>query len=182
VGEFVGEVEQRIGCKPIIYTGRFWKDRLGARSSFGCPLWIAEYLQRPHPPPAWPGWTFWQRTPSARAGGVVGRVDADLYPGTLEQLQRLCVSAHAGEIADESQAPHPGMIAPYQGFPLREGVAAPEVRTWQRGMRERAWTIAVDGSYGPESAGVCERFQRLHGLNVDGIVGAMTWQATFAER
>jgi hypothetical protein len=179
IGEFVVEVEHRASRKPIIYTGRFWKDRLGARSSFGCPLWIADYSERPQPPPAWDGWTFWQRTAAARAAGVTGKVDADLYPGTLEQLLQLCgdrQSKEAGQTAPLGPTP----VAAYQGFPLRQGIAGPEVRTWQRRMTERAWPIAVDAVYGPQSTEACERFQRLHGLNADGVVGLETWTATFA--
>ncbi|WP_237323195.1 N-acetylmuramoyl-L-alanine amidase [Streptomyces sp. JJ36] len=53
------------------------------------------------------------------------------------------------------------------------------VRTWQQRMRDRGWSIAVDGVYGPGSKNVCLAFQREKGLGVDGIVGPATWQAAW---
>ncbi|MQA94424.1 MAG: peptidoglycan-binding domain-containing protein [Streptosporangiales bacterium] len=52
-------------------------------------------------------------------------------------------------------------------------------RTWQSRMRQRGWTISVDGVYGPQSKEVCIKFQREKGLDADGIVGPATWKATW---
>lgn len=54
-----------------------------------------------------------------------------------------------------------------------------DVKTWQARMRARGWRLAVDGVYGPESAGVATKFQREKGLIVDGIVGPQTWRASW---
>jgi peptidoglycan hydrolase-like protein with peptidoglycan-binding domain len=53
------------------------------------------------------------------------------------------------------------------------------IRTWQVRMRERGWSITVDGAYGLQSATVCRAFQREHRLAVDGIVGPATWRAAW---
>lgn len=54
------------------------------------------------------------------------------------------------------------------------------VRAWQQRMHDRGWSIAVDGWYGNESAGICRQFQQEKGLSpVDGIVGPITWAAAF---
>ncbi|GAA3744004.1 peptidoglycan hydrolase-like protein with peptidoglycan-binding domain [Spinactinospora alkalitolerans] len=55
----------------------------------------------------------------------------------------------------------------------------PSVTTWQGRMRERGWTIAVDGAYGPASKRVCERFQAEKNIGRDGIVGPVTWRAAW---
>lgn len=55
-----------------------------------------------------------------------------------------------------------------------------DVRTWQARMRERGWRIAVDGAYGPRSESVCRSFQAEKGLAVDGVVGPLTWRASWA--
>ncbi|MBO0815240.1 MAG: peptidoglycan-binding protein [Actinobacteria bacterium] len=55
-----------------------------------------------------------------------------------------------------------------------------DVRTWQQRMRTRGWTITVDGAYGPQSEAVCRNFQRQFGLQVDGIVGPITWRTAFS--
>jgi hypothetical protein len=55
-----------------------------------------------------------------------------------------------------------------------------DIRTWQQGVADRGFTLGVDGTYGPESDRICRRFQARFGLVVDGIVGPITWPATFA--
>ncbi|WP_026066498.1 peptidoglycan recognition protein family protein [Actinoalloteichus spitiensis] len=53
------------------------------------------------------------------------------------------------------------------------------VSTWQGRMRERGWSITVDGAYGQASKDVCLAFQREKGLTADGIVGPATWNAAW---
>jgi len=55
-----------------------------------------------------------------------------------------------------------------------------DVRTWQQRMRDRGWTIAVDSWYGPQSERVCRQFQTNFRLQVDGIVGPITWGRAFS--
>jgi hypothetical protein len=54
-----------------------------------------------------------------------------------------------------------------------------EVLEWQHRMRDRQWSIDVDGVYGPASASVCREFQASKGLVADGQVGPVTWTACF---
>lgn len=57
-----------------------------------------------------------------------------------------------------------------------------DIREWQQVMKERGWTEmqnGVDGAYGPISHKVCEQFQQEKGLTVDGIVGPVTWAASW---
>jgi len=39
--------------------------------------------------------------------------------------------------------------------------------------------LAVDGDYGPQTAGAVARYQRNNGLVVDGTVGPRTWRELF---
>jgi len=39
--------------------------------------------------------------------------------------------------------------------------------------------LAVDGQYGSQTAGAVSRYQRNHGLIVDGKVGLQTWKSLF---
>jgi Putative peptidoglycan binding domain len=57
-----------------------------------------------------------------------------------------------------------------------------DVRRWQQGVADRGFALpsGVDGIFGRESDTVCRMFQARFGLKVDGIVGPITWPATFA--
>jgi peptidoglycan hydrolase-like protein with peptidoglycan-binding domain len=89
--------------------------------------------------------------------------------------------------ADGPTAPVPVSNPDGPRFPGRYLVYTPghamirgdDVRDWQKRMRARGWTIAVDGIYGPASAKVAEAFQREKGLTADGVVGPLTWGAAW---
>ncbi|WP_220793022.1 S8 family serine peptidase [Nocardioides stalactiti] len=71
--------------------------------------------------------------------------------------------------------PFPGRLLRYP--PYTQGT---DVQTWQRQMVTRGYGIKIDGIYGPESKQACTSFQGSAGLSVDGIVGPLTWEATWA--
>lgn len=53
-------------------------------------------------------------------------------------------------------------------------------KEWQQKMTDRTWAInGVDGYYGPHCTEICKEFQQRHGLQVDGIVGPITWLMTW---
>ncbi len=58
----------------------------------------------------------------------------------------------------------------------------PDVLQWQQGAADRGFSFpsGVDGVFGPETDTVCRELQKRFGLAVDGIVGPITWPATFA--
>lgn len=68
---------------------------------------------------------------------------------------------------------------PYGGHLLRNLTVGHGTQAWQGRMRARGWRLAVDDVYGPQSEGVCAQFQAEKGLDVDGIVGPITWAATW---
>ena len=53
------------------------------------------------------------------------------------------------------------------------------IRTWQRRMKDRGWSITPDGFYGPATERVTRQFQAEKGLIVDGIIGPATWAAAW---
>lgn len=71
----------------------------------------------------------------------------------------------------------PPMRADYLG--MTHNSRHPDVLTWQTRMRDRGWRITADGDYGPQSDQVCRQFQREKRLTVDGLVGPVTWRATW---
>lgn len=54
-----------------------------------------------------------------------------------------------------------------------------DVRRWQEQMVVRGHELVVDGIYGSGSEEACRRLQGEVGLTVDGVVGPMTWRATW---
>jgi len=83
----------------------------------------------------------------------------------------------AGHPASSVKAPAwPGV---YLKYPPTTNNSA--VKTWQTKMKSRGWSITVDGIYGPDSEKVCLQFQKEKGLPADGIVGPVTWRATWEE-
>lgn len=61
------------------------------------------------------------------------------------------------------------------------------VAVWQQRMKDRGWTISVDGHYGineatlnqGQSPAVCHAFQQEKGLSADYLVGPKTWAAAW---
>jgi N-acetyl-anhydromuramyl-L-alanine amidase AmpD len=51
-----------------------------------------------------------------------------------------------------------------------------DVSQWQKAVGG----LSGDGIYGGKSEQACVKFQKEHGLKVDGVVGKITWDTTFA--
>lgn len=85
-------------------------------------------------------------------------------------------------VGDGGESPHPLPAPagpPYEGTLLVDRTQGHGTRLWQAKMAQRGWSIEVDDIYGPQSARVCSAFQHEKGLDVDGIVGPVTWHATW---
>lgn len=76
-----------------------------------------------------------------------------------------------------SPSPAPTPNHPWPGIYLKLGASGDVVRTVQARLRDRGWTIGVDGSFGPQTDRVVRAFQHDKNLTVDGIVGKLTWNA-----
>ena len=74
--EVITEVKHLTGKPPIVYTGGpFWNESTdGHRDNYGCPLWLAAYVNDPQPylPAAWrrTNWALWQHTDKGSVPGV----------------------------------------------------------------------------------------------------------------
>jgi peptidoglycan hydrolase-like protein with peptidoglycan-binding domain len=65
---------------------------------------------------------------------------------------------------------------PISPWPLvRRGDDIFPVRPLQELLRARGHSIAVDGSFGPQTEGAVKTLQQNQGLAADGIVGPQTW-------
>jgi len=72
--------------------------------------------------------------------------------------------------------PWPGRFLKHP--PMTQG---PDVLMWQGRMAERGFALTVDGKYGPKSKAVCKEFQQQVKVQVDGIVGPVTWEASWSK-
>ncbi|HEV7558291.1 MAG TPA: GH25 family lysozyme [Kofleriaceae bacterium] len=88
VRAWLARVHKRLGVEPIVYTGpAFWRDSVGG-ADVGHSLWIAHYTEQcPMVPAPWTTWTYWQYSEFGSVPGIRGRVDLDVFRGTLDELQ-----------------------------------------------------------------------------------------------
>ena len=98
--EWIAIVGDGLGCTPIVYTGPyFWRSMIGDLPPFEvCPLWIADYRDRPEPeiPKPWTRWTWWQTTDKGSVPGIKGPVDLDVFNGDANDLAWLAAKPIGG--------------------------------------------------------------------------------------
>lgn len=105
--------------------------------------------------------------------GGVG-FDNDHGWGVIDAAALLAALPPGGRVLAPAPA-FPGRLLRYP--PYTEGT---DVRTWQAQMVVRGYSIKVDGIYGPDSKQACTSLQNSVGLSADGIVGPLTWEATWS--
>ncbi|MEG3627511.1 peptidoglycan recognition protein family protein [Streptomyces poriticola] len=84
-------------------------------------------------------------------------------------------SGDPGDPPSPDIPPFPGVLLHYPPVTVHSSA-----RTWQQRMKDRGWSITVDGAYGEQSRRVCLAFQQEKGLTVDGVVGEKTWYAAWS--
>ena len=187
---FVTRAEALFGRRLIVYTGAFWRDKLGHVDEplfKERALWLAGYVLESKLviPKPWSRWTLWQYSegtfnrPSAVPG--VGLCDQNWFDGSATELAALC----RGTTPVPEQPPAAPADGRWPGgtlfvWPRTPAVTGGAVRAWQERMLLRGFQVDTDGVYGPESKRACMALQRDSGLVPDGIVGPTTWAATFA--
>lgn len=86
-------VETHFNVKPIIYTYHKFYNRQLAGHFTDYPLWMARYNDSRQPKLADGGkWNFWQYGNRGRLKGIYGDVDLNVFYGSLNQLEDLCLS------------------------------------------------------------------------------------------
>lgn len=82
--------EEAYGVKPILYTGyKFKMTYLDAPMFDAYPYWIAHYYVEALKYKA--TWHFWQHTDRGEVQGIRGRVDCNVFNGSLEDLSSLLI-------------------------------------------------------------------------------------------
>jgi lysozyme len=98
VKTWLEEVEQRLGRRPLIYSGvsfletNFTEQGQPPAWTRDFALWLGWFPKKyvsgmsPLMPRGWPTWTFWQHSGKGRVSGIEAPVDLDVFNGTTEQL------------------------------------------------------------------------------------------------
>jgi len=85
---------------------------------------------------------------------------------TLTMLLVFCAPIHA-----------PSVRAQAVTFPIfAQGSQGPIVEQIQAWLNQWGDHLLLDGKYGPKTAQAVRSFQASHGLQVDGVVGDLTWR------
>jgi len=67
-------------------------------------------------------------------------------------------------------------------YPIRLCDKGDDVKSIQTRLRSVDSALSIDGYFGPATLRAAREFQRINGLEVDGLVGAATWSALAAGR
>ena len=90
VRQFLEQVEEELGVRPMIYTSaNFWDSHF--EGSFGeYPLWIAEYeVDAPRLPNGWTEWTLWQWAEDQVLAGAEKGVDRSSLAPSRSSVESL---------------------------------------------------------------------------------------------
>jgi lysozyme len=88
--KFLDLLEDEYNVKPIIYSNLSFYTRHLAGKFTEYPIWIAYYLEDPFEMPDEKNWSFWQYSESGNVNGIKGKVDFNVFHGSLKQLKALC--------------------------------------------------------------------------------------------
>lgn len=85
-------VENQYGAKPILYTSyKFFLDYFNTQEFQEYPLWIAHYYV---PKLRYKGkWVLWQHTDCGKIDGIKGKVDCNIFNGSLRELHDFTLGA-----------------------------------------------------------------------------------------
>jgi lysozyme len=85
-------IEIKYDIKPIIYTNlKFYYQHLAGHFD-DYPMWIARYNYREPLMATGSEWDFWQYGNRGQVEGIQGDVDLNVFNGSLEELDQLCLA------------------------------------------------------------------------------------------
>jgi lysozyme len=141
---FVTRAEALLQHRLIIYTGGFWRFKLGNPADLAWrahPLWLAAYSTKPVVPAAWDHWTLWQYSDGTHNGpiaipGVRGAVDQNQFAGDETALSTLCEAMDGAAFPMPSTTAGSSWSGQFLVWPHSPSISNESVRKWQARMNE----------------------------------------------
>jgi lysozyme len=103
-------VEERLRVRPIIYTNQFFYEKYLAGIFDRYPLWVAKYSSEIPLLTNNKAWDLWQYDNQGCIDGISRRVDLNIFEGTSDMFERLCLQPEPAENA--SPIFNMGKVAP----------------------------------------------------------------------
>ncbi len=103
IHQFAAAVNERLGFNPIIYANSNYAKNYFEKDVAKYDLWLANWTLDAEKPPAksqygiWSKWYFWQYTSHGAVDGIGGRVDRDVFTGTMLELAHFVPNFHPGD-------------------------------------------------------------------------------------
>jgi hypothetical protein len=122
---------------------------------------------------------------SVEASGTIVAIEGNTSANLVERKRRdpsvilaFCRVPYDGAPAPPKPVvpPPPPGVPPFPGY-CSLGSRDNATGQVQQRLADRGWTITVDRIFGPETDALVKEFQAEKGLEVDGIVGPLTWIA-----
>ncbi|MEM0994599.1 MAG: glycoside hydrolase family 25 protein [Bacteroidota bacterium] len=88
-------VELHYGVRPVLYTYQKFYNKYLAGHFDEYPIWIARYNSRRPMLADRTNWHFWQYGQKGRLEGINGDVDFNIFQGSMQELEELCIPAFA---------------------------------------------------------------------------------------
>ena len=169
-------VEQKTGIKPFIYMSKSVARQYASIWDASFPFWCAQYANYQYTGYKVNPWTddkgfgpwkncaIFQYSSRGRLPGYNDNLDLDKAYISAEQWLM-----YARGNIDTTPAKVP--------FPmLKKGDRNEYVRHWQMFLNLNGYACgATDGIFGPKTEAAVKKWQKDHGLKVDGIIGPKTW-------
>lgn len=86
---------------------------------------------------------------------------------------------HSAAISAPKKVANPGRYPKWNGTYYRNGYFGKDLMAWEKKMQQRGWSITADGRYTDYEAKLVRWFQSEKQLEVDGIIGPLTWNAAW---
>jgi lysozyme len=109
IHQFAGVVKKRLGCEPRIYANSNYARNYFDKDIAKYDLWLANWTLDANKRPAksqygiWDQWHFWQFTSHGSVDGITGRIDRDVFAGTMAELKQFEANARVSDSAEKNR-------------------------------------------------------------------------------